>query len=130
MHATSFTSIHPVLSTKLTSASRSDTQVKATVDAFGAHGIDIDYEAETPAQWRDELVSSNVIHYLRLAMPAPQYTISFTIGGLAAVHGTPQSVQAAFSPALSAAYPNVGVALPTIQQNWNDIDYVQLMTCM
>mgnify|MGYP002362369271 FL=1 len=105
-------------------------QVKATVDAFGAHGIDIDYEAETPAQWRDELVGSNVIHYLRLAMPAPQYTISFTIGGLAAVHGTPQSVQAAFSPALSAAYPNVGVALPTIQQNWNDIDYVQLMTCM
>ena len=25
--------------------------VKATVDQFGAHGIDIDYEAETNAQW-------------------------------------------------------------------------------
>ena len=107
-----------------------DTQVKATVDSFGAFGIDIDYEAESASQWSSELVGSNVFHYLRVAMPAPQYTISFTIGGITPTFGTPQSVQAAFNPPLSTAYDNSGVALPTIQQNWNDIDFVQLMTCM
>jgi hypothetical protein len=39
-------------------------------------------------------------------------------------------VQAAFTPPLSAAYANSGVALPTIRQHWADIDRVQLMTCM
>jgi hypothetical protein len=57
-------------------------QVKATVDSFGAHGIDIDYEAESASQWDAELVRTNVIRYLRLAMPSPQYQIFFTIGGM------------------------------------------------
>lgn len=61
-------------------------------------------------------------------MPSPQYLIFFTIGGLAAANGTPQQVQAAFSPPLSAAYAMSGCALPTIKQHWNDIDRVQLMT--
>lgn len=103
-------------------------QVKAWVDRFGAHGIDIDYEAETAVQWENELVKSNVIHFLRSAMPAPQYLITFTIGGIAATYGTPQSVQAAFNPPLSQAYANSGVALSTLKQNWNDLDRVQLMT--
>jgi chitinase len=57
-------------------------QVKATVDSFGAHGIDIDYEAEAASQWEVELVRTNVIRYLRQAMPSPQYLIYFTIGGM------------------------------------------------
>lgn len=102
-------------------------KVKTVVDKFGAHGIDIDYEAETRAQWENEMVKTNILHYLREAMPAP-YIITLTIGGLAAAYGTPQQIQAAFSPPLSTAYSMAGVALPLIKQNWNDIDRVQLMT--
>jgi hypothetical protein len=50
--------------------------------------------------------------------------------GIAAAAGTPQQVQAAFTPPLSVAYANSGVALAIIRQNWADIDRVQLMTCM
>lgn len=103
-------------------------QVKAWVDRFGAHGIDIDYEAETAAQWQAELVQTNVLHYLRVAMPTPTYLITLTLGGLTSVYGTPATVQASFSPALSQAYANSGIALPTLRKNWADLDRVQLMT--
>lgn len=103
-------------------------QVKAWVDRFGAHGIDIDYEAETAAQWQNELVKTNALHYLRVAMPAGQYIITFTIGGLAAVIGTPAAVQASFRPPLSQAYASSGIALSTLRVSWTDVDRVQLMT--
>jgi hypothetical protein len=52
------------------------------VDRFGAHGVDLDYEAETAQQWDADLVKTNVIRHLRQAMPAPQYLIYLTIGGM------------------------------------------------
>jgi hypothetical protein len=64
-------------------------QVKATVDSFGAHGIDIDYEAESASQWDAELVRTNVIRYLRQAMPSPQYQIFLTIGGVLLFYSPP-----------------------------------------
>lgn len=53
-------------------------------------GIDIDYEAQTAAQWENELVKTNIIGRLRSAMPADQYSIFLTVGGIAAAGGTPQ----------------------------------------
>lgn len=78
----------------------------------------------------NELVKTNMFHYLRQAMPSPKYLITFTVGGIATAPGTPQQVQNAFSPPLANAYASSGVALPTIRQNINDIDFIQLMTCM
>lgn len=52
-------------------------------------GIDIDYEAQTAAQWENELVKTNVIGHLRAVMPASQYSIFLTVGGIAASAGTP-----------------------------------------
>jgi hypothetical protein len=101
-------------------------KVKATVDEFDADGLDIDYEAETAEQWYYELVQTNVIGQLRKAMP--DKLIALTIGGIAAAYGTPAEVTAAFNPPLNTVYKNAGIALPVINQNYNDLDYVQLMT--